>query len=112
MVAVLDNQFKNTLYISGQIGLDPQTMQMVGDDFSQQAEQAIKNLQAIVQAAGGELMDIMKLTVFLTGLDQCEVLNTVMQKYFKPPFPVRALAEVARLPKDAQIEIKAVALLG
>jgi len=97
-----------TVYISGQIPLDPGTMEVVSQDFVEQAKQVCKNLSAVVDAAGGGLSDIVKLTVYLTDLGRFVELNQVMDEYFEQPYPARAAIEVSALPKQVQIEIDAV----
>lgn len=97
-----------TVYISGQIPLDPDTMEMVSSDFSEQATQVFKNLIAVAEAAGGSLSDAVKLNVFLTDLSDFAALNEVMSNYMSEPFPARAAVQVAALPRGAQVEIDAV----
>ena len=94
-----------TVYLSGQIPLVPETMEMVSDDFRQQAVQVFENLKAVCQAAGGELQDIVKLQIYLPDLNQFALVNDVMAEYFVTPFPARAALGVRALPKGAQIEI-------
>ena len=101
----------STVYISGQIPLDPETMEMVSDDFKEQAVQVFKNLIAVAQAAGGSLSDAVKLNVFLTDLNDFAELNEVMSAYMHEPYPARAAVQVAALPRGAQIEIDAVLCL-
>lgn len=98
----------DTVYISGQIPLDPVTMEIVSKKFEAQARQVFKNLIAVAEASGGSLSDAVKLTVYLTDLDDFAALNTVMADYMKEPFPARAAVQVAALPKGVQIEIDAV----
>jgi len=98
----------DTIYISGQIPLDPDSMLVVSDDFSLQAHQVFKNLLAIARAAGATLADAVKLTVYLTDLDDFAELNKLMAKYFKEPYPARAAVQVVALPKQVKIEIDAV----
>lgn len=102
----------NTVYVSGQIPLDPTTMQMVSDDFSEQARQVLNNLSAICEASGGSLDSAVKLTVYFTDLDNFAVLNEVMSKVFSEPYPARAAVQVSALPKGAQVEIDAVLCLS
>lgn len=97
-----------TVYLSGQIPLVPETMEMISEDFRQQAEQVFKNLSAVCDAAGGELQDMVKVNIFLTDLGQFAVVNEVMASYFRTPYPARAAIEVSALPKGAQIEIDGV----
>lgn len=98
----------STLYTSGQIPIDPATGEMLGNDFGRQAHQVFKNLQAVATAAGTELQAAIKLTVYLQDLAQFSDLNEIMAEYFNQPYPARAAVQVARLPKDALIEIDAV----
>lgn len=94
-----------TVYISGQIPLDPDTMTLVSGDFVEQANQVFTNLSAVCTAAGGSLLNLVKINVYLTDLGQFQQLNQVMEEWINPPFPARAAVQVAALPKDAQIEI-------
>ena len=94
----------NAVYLSGQIGLNPQTMTM-SDDFNEQAEQVFKNLTAVIKEAGCTLQDCVKLNVYLTDLNDFSKLNTIMEKYFPAPFPARAAIQVSALPRGAKIEI-------
>jgi reactive intermediate/imine deaminase len=97
-----------TTYLSGQIPLDPETMEIVSDDFLQQAEQTFHNLAAVALAAGGSLNDCVKLNIYLTDLGQFQAVNEVMAEFVKEPYPARAAVEVSALPKGAQIEIDGV----
>ncbi len=98
----------NILFVSGQIGLDPTKMEL-RDSFSSQAKQVFSNLSAILDEAGTNLEEILKLTVFLTDLDNFSVLNEIMIEMFQKPFPARSVVETSRLPKDALLEIEAIA---
>ena len=98
----------NTVYLSGQIPLDPQTGDLVNGDFKSQAKQVFKNLEAVANAAGASLSDAVKLTIYLTDLDNFNLLNGVMAQVLSPPFPARATVQVSALPKGASIEIDAV----
>lgn len=98
----------STVYLSGQIPLDPATGEMVGDDFDLQARRVLDNLSAVAAAAHGSLADIVKLTVFLTDLGRFAAVNEIMVDYFRAPFPARAAIGVAALPRGAQIEIDAI----
>ncbi len=95
-------------FLSGQIPLDPVTLELVGGDFETRARRVFDNLAAVVAAAGGSLDQIVKLTVFLTDLDNFETVNRVMEDYFAEPFPARAALGVASLPKGADIEADAI----
>ena len=101
----------HTIYLSGQIPLDPLTMQMVGPDFSTQAHQVFKNLAAVAAATGGSLADCVKLNIYLTDLSQFATLNEIMAQYCDEPYPARAAIEVSALPKGAAIEIDGVMAL-
>ncbi len=98
----------DTVYISGQIPLVPETMEMVSDDIRLQIHQVFKNLQAVAEAANASLAEIVKLNVFLTDLSHFPVVNEVMAEYFQQPYPARAALGVAALPKDAGVEMDAV----
>lgn len=98
----------NTIYLSGQIPLNPTTMQLITDDFSAQVRQVFENLKAVAIAAGGNLSDIVKLTVYLQDMNQFAMVNEIMARYFEKPYPARAVVEVSRLPKDVDIEMEAV----
>ena len=105
-------QAGDTLYISGQIPLDPATMQVVSEDFEAQAQQVFRNLAAVAEAAGTSLQSAVKLSIFLTDLRQFATVNTVMAQYFAEPYPARAAVEVSALPKGVQVEADAVLYLG
>ena len=96
-----------TVYLSGQIGLDPATMQMV-DSIEAQIHRVFKNLKAVAEAAGGSLSDVVKLNVFLTDLSHFALVNTIMAEYFSDPFPARAAVGVASLPRAALVEADAI----
>lgn len=101
----------NTVYLSGQIPLDPATMTMVNESFEAEAHQVFSNLKAVCQAADGELSDIVKLNIFLTDLSNFATVNEIMAQYFTEPYPARAAIGVAQLPKDAQIEADGVMVI-
>lgn len=94
-----------TTYLSGQIPLDPATMEMISDKFTDQAHQVFKNLRAVAKAAGGDLVDCVKLNIYLTDLANFTDVNEVMAQYFDTPYPARAAIQVSALPKGAAIEI-------
>ena len=102
----------STIYLSGQIPLVPETMQMVEGDIEAQIRRVFDNLQAVARAAGGSLADVAKLNVFLTDLSHFPVVNQVMADYFTEPYPARAAIGVAALPKDAGVEMDAIMELG
>lgn len=97
-----------TIYLSGQIPLDPETMEIIGGDISAHIKRVFDNLSAVAQAAGGELQDIVKLNVFLTDLSNFPIVNEIMSEYFKQPYPARAAVGVAALPKGVAIEMDAI----
>lgn len=97
-----------TVYCSGQIPLDPATMNLVEGDMSAQVKRVFDNLQAVAEAAGGSLADVAKLNVFLTDLSHFALVNEIMAEYFQEPYPARAAIGVASLPKGAQVEMDAV----
>ena len=97
-----------TVYLSGQIPLVPESMEMVQGDMRAQIMRVFDNLQAVAEAAGGSLADVAKLNVFLTDLDNFPLVNEVMADYFEEPYPARAAIGVAALPKNAGVEMDAV----
>lgn len=101
-----------TVYLSGQIPLVPETMEMIEGDISVQIKRVFDNLSAVCTASGGSLADIVKLNVFLTDLSNFPVVNEIMSQYFTEPYPARAAIGVAALPKDAGVEMDAVMVIG
>jgi reactive intermediate/imine deaminase len=100
-----------TVYLSGQIPLDPLSMTLVDGDIAEQIIRVFKNLSAVAKASGGSLADIVKLNVFLTDLAHFPVVNEIMGQYFQAPYPARAVVGVAALPKGAQVEMDAILVL-
>ena len=100
-----------TVYLSGQIPLVPETMLLVEGDISAQIIQVFNNLKAVAEASGGSLSDIVKLNVFLLDLSHFPIVNEIMASYFQQPYPARAAIGVAALPKGAQIEMDGVMVL-
>lgn len=98
----------NVVFLSGQIPLDPATMEVVDGDFEARARRVFDNLAAVAVAAGGSLDSIVKLTVFLTDLDNFATVNSVMEDYFQQPYPARAAVGVAALPKGVDVEVDAI----
>lgn len=98
----------STVYLSGQIPLVPESMEMVEGDIKAQIHQVFRNLQAVIEASGGSFSDVAKLNVFLTDLGNFAVVNEVMGEYFQQPYPARAAVGVAQLPRDAQVEMDGV----
>jgi reactive intermediate/imine deaminase len=101
----------NLVVLSGQIPLDPETMQLVEADFEARARRVFDNLEAVARAAGGSLDHAVKLTVYLTDLGNFATVNAVMADYFRAPYPARAAVGVASLPKGADVEAEAVLAL-
>lgn len=101
----------DTVYLSGQIPLDPTSMQLV-EGFDAQVVQVFENLKAVAEAAGGSLKDIAKLNIFLTDLSHFATVNEIMSRYFEQPYPARAAIGVAALPKGAQVEMDGIMVLG
>ncbi len=104
-------QAGDSLYLSGQIPLIPETMELV-EDFEQQVHQVFKNLTAVCEAAGAELKDIVKLNIFMLDLSNFATVNEIMAQYFEQPYPARAAIGVKELPKGADIEMDGVVYLG
>ncbi|USQ13275.1 RidA family protein [Legionella lytica] len=104
-------QCGNTVYLSGQIPLDPKTMEMCSEDISEQITQVLENLSAVCEAAGGSLANIAKLNVYLTDLSHFPLINEAMGRYFVEPYPARAAIGVAALPRGAQVEMDGVLVL-
>ena len=102
----------NTVYLSGQIPLDPQTMELCSDDIADQIRRVFDNLDAVARAAGGSLADIAKLNIYLTDLQNFPLINEIMADYFQQPYPARAAIGVSELPKASQVEMDAVLCLA
>ena len=98
----------STVYLSGQIPLDPATMELVGGGMDAQVRRVFDNLSAVCDAAGGALHDIVKLNIFLTDLSYFNLVNEIMKEYFQEPYPARAAIGVAALPTGAEVEMDAV----
>ena len=101
-------RYGDLVFLSGQIPLDPETMELVQGDFEARARRVFDNLKAVVEAAGGTMDDIIKVNVYLTDLANFPTVNTVMADYFDEPYPARAAVGVATLPKGADVEAEAV----
>jgi len=97
------------VYFSGQIPLDPRTMELVGQDPAMQIDRVFRNLAAVAEAAGGTLKDVVRLSVYLTDLGHFAMVNEIMAKYFVEPYPARAAIGVAALPRGALVEMDAIA---
>ena len=102
----------DTVYISGQIPLDPNTMEVCSQVFADQTRQVFDNLSAVAKAAGGDLSDIVKLSIFMTDLSHFPTVNEIMADYFQLPYPARAAVGVKELPKAVQIEMEAIMVVG
>ena len=101
----------DTVYISGQIPLDPVTMEVCSQEFAAQATQVFENLKAVCEAAGGSLADVAKLSIFMTDLSNFPTVNEIMAQYFQEPYPARAAVGVRALPKAVQVEMEAILAL-
>ena len=99
------------VFLSGQIPLDPQSMEIISDDVVEQTHQVFKNLIAVAEAAGGSLSNAAKLTIYVTDLGDFAVINQIMAEYFSKPYPARATIQVSALPTGARVEIDAVLAL-
>lgn len=98
----------NTVYLSGQIPLDPETMVLIDSGINAQICRVFDNLKAVAEAAGGSLADVVKLNIFLTDMNNFPVINEVMANYFQEPYPARAAIGVASLPKGSAVEMDAI----
>ncbi|MBT7947408.1 MAG: RidA family protein [Porticoccaceae bacterium] len=101
----------NTVYLSGQIPLDPQTMELASDEISGQVSQVFRNLAAVCAASGGDLSNIVKLNIFLTNLSHFPIVNEIMGQYFNEPYPARAAIGVRALPKGSQVEMDGILVI-
>jgi len=104
-------QSGNFVFLSGQIPLDPSTMEIVGGDFEARARRVFLNLKSVAEAAGGTLDQVVKLTVYMTDLDNFAAVNSVMAEFFDEPYPARAALGVKSLPKGADVEAEAILAL-
>jgi 2-iminobutanoate/2-iminopropanoate deaminase len=102
----------NLVFTAGQVAIDPATGQMVGDDAAAQAEQVLKNISAVLEAAGTSLDNVVKATVFLDNMDDYAGVNEVYARFFTTNPPARSAVEVARLPRNALVEIETIAVIG
>ena len=102
----------DTVYLSGQIALVPETMQVVEGDISVQIRRVFDNLKAVAEASGGSFDDIVKLNVFLTDLGHFPIVNEIMAEYFQQPYPARAAVGVAALPRGVGVEMDAVLIIS
>ncbi len=102
----------NLVFVSGQIPIDPGSGNIVSDDVQAQTRQSLENVKAVLEAAGSSLDNVVKATVFISDMEKFGQINAVYETFFSAPAPARACVEVARLPKDVQVEIEVVALVG
>lgn len=102
----------STVYMSGQIPLDPETMEIVSGDFKSRVKRVFDNLSAVAEAAGASLSHIVKLTIYLTDMECFPDVNEVMAEYFEEPYPARAVIAVSALPKGVDVEMDAILVLG
>ena len=102
----------DTVYMAGQIPLDPVTMQMVEGDFDKEARRVFENIKAVIAAAGGGFEHVVKVTIFLTDFANFAKVNELMAQYFKEPYPARSTVAVAALPRNARVEIECTLQLG
>ncbi|MDI9819742.1 MULTISPECIES: RidA family protein [unclassified Legionella] len=102
----------DTVYLSGQIPLDPETMQLCSDEIRTQINQVFDNLASVCEAAGGSLAKLVKLTVYLTDLNHFPLVNEAMNRYFIEPYPARAAIGVSALPRGAQVEVEGIMVLS
>lgn len=101
----------NLLFVSGQLPIDVETSAFAGDDITSQTKQSLKNVQAVLEEAGATMDNVLKATVFLKDMNDFAGMNAVYNEFFNEPYPARAAVEVARLPKDALVEIEVIASL-
>jgi reactive intermediate/imine deaminase len=101
----------NTVFLSGQIPLDPKTMDLVGGDIAVQTRRVFDNLRAVCQAAGGDLDKLARIGIYLTDLSHFATVNAVMAEYFQAPYPARSTIQVAGLPKGAEVEVDGILIL-
>lgn len=102
----------STVYLSGQIPLDPETMQICSEDIHLQITQVLENLAAVCEAAGGSLANIVKLNIYLCDLSNFSLVNEAMSRYFNQPYPARAVVEVSALPRASKVEMDGVMILS
>mgnify|MGYP003311267649 FL=1 len=104
-------KINNTVYLSGQIPLDPEKMTLVSENIDDQINQVFLNLRAVCEAAGGDLSNIVKLNIFLTDLDHFSIVNEIMSQYFTEPYPARAAIGIKSLPKGSKVEMDGVVVI-
>lgn len=102
----------NVVFLSGQIGLVPETGNMISDDIEAQIRQVFENMRAVIEAAGGAFANVVKLTIYVTDMGNFAKINEIMATFFAEPYPARAVVGVASLPKNALVEMDAILVLG
>lgn len=102
-------KFKGLIFCAGQIGVDPKTNQLVGDDIKSQTKRAFENLKGVLEAADADFSSVLKVNVYLKNMDDFSAMNKMYASYFTKPYPARATVEVVRLPKGALVEIECIA---
>jgi reactive intermediate/imine deaminase len=102
----------DTVYLAGQIPLDPVTMQMVEGDFEKEARRVFENIKAVIAAAGGNFSQVVKVTIFITDFANFAKVNEMMAQYFQEPYPARSTVAVAALPRNARVEVECILNLG
>lgn len=102
----------NTVYLSGQVPIDPRTQTLISDDFEREVRQVFENLSAVASAAGGSLRDLVRVGVYLTDFAHFPILNSVMAEYLPQPYPARSTIQVSALPRGARVEIDGILVLG
>lgn len=102
----------NLVFVSGQIPIDPATGNFVSEEIAEQTEQVLKNLKAVLEAAGASIASVVKTTVFLADMNDFGVMNEIYGRYFGENSPARATVQAARLPRDARVEIDCIAIVG
>jgi reactive intermediate/imine deaminase len=102
---------RDTVYLSGQIPLLPDSMEIISEDIGDQIRQVFNNIAAVCQATGGEISQVVKLTIYLIDLSHFSTVNEIMSEFFSPPYPARAVIGVKSLPRDAQVEMDGIMVL-
>ena len=100
------------IFVSGQIPIDPETGQLINEPFSKAVETVLNNIKSIIEAAGASMKDVVKVTVFIKDLSKAQEFNEIYKKFFEEPYPARSFVEVKSLPRDAVIEIEAIAVVS
>ncbi|OTF74311.1 ribonuclease UK114-like protein [Euroglyphus maynei] len=104
-------QVGNTIYLSGQLGINVRTGELITESVRAEAHQVFTNIKAVVESSGGKMSDIVKLNIFIRNFDDFSAINDVMKEFFQSPFPARSTVGVASLPKNARVEIECIAVI-